>query len=275
MAKGTCLVESCERTVLARGWCSVHYARWKVSGEPAPQCSFDGCINPSTLRGLCQEHRVLTHPPCSVEGCTNPSEARGWCMMHWKRWYKHGDPTFVTPPRVKVVCIVASCDNPALIRGYCSMHIQRLLKHGDPEYTPSLAPRCAFDGCTKPGDRQGWCGAHYARWKRWGDPAGKRALNGTIRVDGYGYQKLTIDGKDTFVHRIVMEDEILGRPLLRTESVHHKNGNRQDNRPENLELWVQFQPSGQRVEDLVAWAHEILTRYGTYAEQMRLALEDE
>ncbi|MGW5267218.1 HNH endonuclease [Rhodococcus sp. NPDC003994] len=61
-------------------------------------------------------------------------------------------------------------------------------------------------------------------------------------------------------HILVMEEK-LGRLLYPDERVHHINTIRHDNRPENLELWSGGHPTGGRVEDLLAWAHNIIERY--------------
>ena len=71
-------------------------------------------------------------------------------------------------------------------------------------------------------------------------------------------------------HRVVMSS-IIGRPLMSHENVHHINGQKDDNRPDNLEMWITSQPKGQRAIDLLEWARSIIVTYEPIEQHLRPA----
>lgn len=115
-------------------------------------------------------------------------------------------------------------------------------------------PRCAVSGL---------CDTH--EWRRKNNVPLDRAVRkynfGGRRVRDSGYVYLyDKETGEQLEHRVIMSN-LLGRPLTHHETVHHKNGVRDDNRPENLELWSSYQPKGQRVCDKLEYAIEILSLY--------------
>jgi len=108
---------------------------------------------------------------------------------------------------------------------------------------------------------------HWNRLRKTGVVGGAEKLVGKGSIIPSGYRMLyrpshpNASKYGNVMEHVVVMTEKLGRPLSKGENVHHLNGDRLDNRPENLELWVTMQPTGQRVTDRVRAAIELLARY--------------
>jgi hypothetical protein len=181
---------------------------------------------------------------------------------------------------MKNTCSVDNCEFGVKAKGFCSAHYARFLRNGNPGKNPVRRKdaniECSVDGCDWGLHTAGLCFHHYYVLRTYGDlnygsrhPTFKtgRRKSGQGHLDINGYIQLYLpdnpnSNKNGIIleHRLVMSN-YLGRPLRDNESVHHKNGNRSDNRIENLELWSGHHPNSMRVEDLIKWAKEILKTY--------------
>jgi hypothetical protein len=131
MGKRTCSLADCDKPHKGNGYCHTHNTLFKRNGTPErlPKrvpavCKVDGCDNPEHgKKGYCEAHlkriketgspqadKPLRISPqvyapghvCSIDDCDKPVKHRGWCSVHYKRWYKYGDPTELRYKRVVI-----------------------------------------------------------------------------------------------------------------------------------------------------------------------------
>jgi len=113
------------------------------------------------------------------------------------------------------------------------------------EISASYLGRTTSCGCFK---KERMTGKNSPVWK------------GGISIDNHGYRRIRVNGKRLPEHRVVYEQHY-NIKLLPHQNIHHINGDKLDNRIENLELWDTSQPAGQRIEDKILYYGKLISEY--------------
>lgn len=113
-----CAIPNCHKPIYRKGWCSVHYNRWKDHGDPDV-----------TVRQY-----ESSPPTCTIPDCDLKPHARGWCVKHYARWVKYGDPNALLRPQKyadDAQCSVPGCAQRPKTNDLCVIHYDRTRKYPD------------------------------------------------------------------------------------------------------------------------------------------------
>lgn len=145
-----CSIDGCGKPVTGRGWCSMHWQRWRTHGDPL-------------VRLREPENFISTDGVCIVPECDKPRKARGMCSTHHARLLRTGSTESRTRLKPPTACSVDDCDGQAETRGFCNKHYLRWCRYGDPLGSSLLPNRtwCPMPGCTRRVQRAGLCMPHH------------------------------------------------------------------------------------------------------------------
>lgn len=228
-----CKVENCQKPVLAKSLCSMHYHRVRKYGSfdlPKQVQKFCFCGMPELAKGYCSKHysqvlrlgKVIEKKFCRICG-SDVKISKDLCK---KCWGKENYRDKVKRGKGKE-CSIEGCIDPAIHNTYCSRHYYLDTRYGDPHYKRAVAKDCIF--CGRPTKRQGTkcgrCTWRLRNGKSLDDPVKGGEKNSPkcyldfidkrcrtdedgcrlwlAASDDKGYGVISINGEYTKTHRVV------------------------------------------------------------------------